>query len=178
MGPPGTGGGLAEFIEMEAFCSLLFFVLPECGMPALCRQVSVVYQNPRVGSQKWPGWGSLVHLYGTLWAPSPQHLKFRLWLALSSLLATQGAAVCLAEDSIDLSGGRSALEVYRLTFASGRRWQCVLDCSGSLLKAGSFVSVHTFLFQMVCLFSVPIIGSGEPAPSFRVLPAQTLSLTE
>lgn len=108
----------------------------------------------------------------------PQHLKFRLWLALSSLLATQGAAVCLAEDSIDLSGGRAALEVYRLMFASGRRWLCVLDCSGSLLKEGSFVSVHTFQFQMVCLFSVPIIGSGEPAPSFRVLPAQTLSLTE
>lgn len=92
----------------------------------------------------------------------------------------QGAAVCLAEDSMGLSGGRAALEVYRLTFAAGRRWLCALDCScsGSLLKAGSFVSVHTFQFQMLCLFSVPIIGSGEPAPSFRVLPAQTLSLTE
>lgn len=108
----------------------------------------------------------------------PQHLKLRLWLALSSFLATQGAAVCLTEDSMGLSGGRAALEVYRLTFAAGRWWLCTLDCSGSLLKAGSFVSVHTFQFQMLCLFSVPIIGSGEPAPSFRVLPALTLSLTE
>lgn len=77
-----------------------------------------------------------------------------------------------------LLGVRAALEVYRLTFASGRWWLCVLDCSGSLLKASSFVSVHTFQFQMMCLCSVPIIGSREPAPSFRVLPAQTLSLTE
>lgn len=74
----------------------------------------------------------------------PQHLKLWLWLALSSLLAMQGAAVCLAENSMGLLGGRAALEVYRLTFASGRRWLCVLYCSGSLLKAGSFVSVHAF----------------------------------
>lgn len=95
----------------------------------------------------------------------PQHLKLRLWLALSSLLTTQGAAVCLAEDSMGLSGGRAALEVYRLTFAAGRWWLWALDCSGSLLKAAP-LSLSTLFSFRCCVSSVCRlleVGSLHPA---------------
>lgn len=128
-------------------------------------------------SQKWRGWGSLVHLYGTPWAPSPT-LKTQA-VASSQQPLDHARSCCLPgrgqHGPLRWQSCPGGLQTHiccwkAVAVRPGLQWQSP--------QSSSFVSVHTFQFQMLCLFSVPIIGSGEPAPSFRVLPAQTLSLTE